>query len=114
MEKLYANENFPRPVVLELRRLGYDILTSQEAGRANQKVSDDNVFAYALSEQRLIITVNRKDFIKLHRENPEHFGVIICTKNPDIEVFAQCIAKILFENQGQCAGKLLRVYKPDK
>ena len=113
MEKLYANENFPRPVVLELRRLSYDVLTSQEAGRSDKKVSDAAVFVYAIAEQRIIITVNRKDFIKIHRENPEHFGIIVCTENPNIEVFAQCINKILTENQGDCAGKLLRVYKPD-
>ena len=112
MEKLYANENFPRPVVLELRRLGYDILTSQEAGKANLKIPDDAVFIYAIAEQRIILTVNRKDFVRLHRENPEHFGIIVCTENPNIEVFAQCIDKILTENQGDCAGKLLRVYKP--
>jgi Domain of unknown function (DUF5615) len=29
MMKLYADENFPKPVVLILRKLGYDILTSE-------------------------------------------------------------------------------------
>lgn len=28
MARLYVNENFPLPVVAELRRLGYDLLTS--------------------------------------------------------------------------------------
>ena len=77
-----------------------------------RSVPDDAVFVYAIAEQRIIITVNRKDFVRLHRENPEHFGIIVCTENPNIEVFAQCIDKILTENQGNCAGKLLRVYKP--
>ena len=54
MEKLYANENFPRPVVLELRRLGYDILTSQETGKSDKKVSDAAVFVYAIAEQHII------------------------------------------------------------
>jgi hypothetical protein len=31
---LYANENFPLPVVEALRRLGHDVLTSREAGNA--------------------------------------------------------------------------------
>lgn len=31
MAKLYANENFPRPVVVRLRALGQDALTSREA-----------------------------------------------------------------------------------
>ena len=34
MMTLYANENFPLPVVAALRALGYDVLTTQEAGNA--------------------------------------------------------------------------------
>jgi Domain of unknown function (DUF5615) len=30
---LYADENFPLPVVQELRRLGHDVLTAQEDGK---------------------------------------------------------------------------------
>jgi hypothetical protein len=33
---LYADENFPLRVVEELRRLGHDVLTASEDGRANQ------------------------------------------------------------------------------
>ncbi len=33
MAALYADENFDYPVVLELRRLGHDVLTAQEAGQ---------------------------------------------------------------------------------
>lgn len=32
MARLYANENFPLPVVEVLRRLGHDVLTAGEAG----------------------------------------------------------------------------------
>ena len=45
MAKLYANENFPLPVVEELRRLGHDVLTIQEAGEAGQSVPDEQVLA---------------------------------------------------------------------
>ncbi|HWX42816.1 MAG TPA: DUF5615 family PIN-like protein [Blastocatellia bacterium] len=40
---LYADENFPLRVVLELRRLGHDVLTAFEDGRANQAVPDEDV-----------------------------------------------------------------------
>jgi Domain of unknown function (DUF5615) len=36
--KLYADEQYPYPVVICLRALGYDILTVQEAGKANQRI----------------------------------------------------------------------------
>ncbi len=32
MPRLYSNENFPLPVVNELRKLGYDVLTIQDEG----------------------------------------------------------------------------------
>ncbi len=33
--RFYADENFPLPVVAELRRFGHDVLTAFEDGRAN-------------------------------------------------------------------------------
>ena len=33
MAQLYADENFPLPVVDELRRLGHNALTMQESGK---------------------------------------------------------------------------------
>jgi hypothetical protein len=45
MAAIYSNENFPKRVVEELRRHGHDVLTSYEAGQANQKIPDDQVLA---------------------------------------------------------------------
>jgi hypothetical protein len=47
MAAIYSNENFPKRVGEKLRRLGHDVLTSYEAGQANQKIPDDQVLAYA-------------------------------------------------------------------
>ncbi|MCH8963229.1 MAG: DUF5615 family PIN-like protein, partial [Bacteroidetes bacterium] len=44
MARLYANENFPLPVVEELRRLGHHVLTIQETGKAEQAIPDEAVF----------------------------------------------------------------------
>ncbi len=41
MARLYADEQFPRETVLILRTLGHDVLTVQEAGKANQKIPDN-------------------------------------------------------------------------
>ena len=40
MARLYADENFPFPVVEELRRVGHNVLTLQEAGYAGQSQGD--------------------------------------------------------------------------
>lgn len=45
--RLYSNENFPLPVVEALRTLGHDVLTSLDAGKANDAIPDDEVLRYA-------------------------------------------------------------------
>jgi hypothetical protein len=40
MARLYADEDFPFPVVERLRQLGHDVLTAFEAGQANQGIGD--------------------------------------------------------------------------
>jgi hypothetical protein len=59
---LYADENIPLRVVEELRRLGVDVLTVLEDGRANQSISDQAILARATELCRAILTLNRKDF----------------------------------------------------
>ena len=45
MARLYSDEDFSFPVVEELRKLGHDVLTAQEAGQSNQGISDSRVLA---------------------------------------------------------------------
>ncbi len=66
MARLCANENFPLPVVLGLRRLGHDVLTIQETGRGGQAVPDEEILASAIREDRALLTLNRKHFVRLH------------------------------------------------
>jgi hypothetical protein len=42
-----------------LRNLGHDVLTVQEAGNANQRIPDEQVLAFAVSQERAILTINR-------------------------------------------------------
>lgn len=88
MARLYANENFPLPVVQELRRLGHDAITVAETGKAGQKTSDEEVLEFAISERRAVLTHNRKHFFRLHRNSPAHEGIIACTYDPDFVALA--------------------------
>lgn len=83
MARIYSNENFPLPVVERLRALGHNVLTTQEAGKADQAVPDDEVLKFAKGENRAVLTLNRRHFFRLHRENAEHTGIIACTFDPD-------------------------------
>lgn len=72
MRWLYADENFPLPAVEELRRLGCDVLTMSEDGTANQSVLDAEVLSTATEKHRALLTTNRRHFIQLHRQQPDH------------------------------------------
>jgi hypothetical protein len=88
---LYSNENFPLPVVNELRRLGHDVLTIQETGQGNPSLSDEAVLILALAEKRMVLTLNRKHFIRLHHEGKDHCGIVVCTLDIDFVGPAQRI-----------------------
>jgi predicted nuclease of predicted toxin-antitoxin system len=109
--KLYADEQYPYPVVKCLRELGHDVLTVQEAGKANQRIPDDEVLTFATENERAVVTQNRKDFIRLHRLQPDHAGIIICSDDRDWNALAQRIHAVLTESE--CLqGKLIRIARP--
>ena len=111
MARLYSNENFPQPVVQELRQLGHDVLTVLEAGKAEQAIEDDLVLAFAVSLGRAVLTLNRKHFIRLHQLQPGHAGIVICTFDRDFVGQAARIHAAL-ESLSRLPGELLRVNRP--
>ena len=111
MARLYANENFPLPAVEELRRLGHDVLTTYESSQAGQATPDEDVLALAVTEGRILVTLNRKHFVRLHREQPEHVGIVVCSFDPKFVALAQRIDTALLA-QPQMAGQVVRVNRP--
>ena len=111
MARLYANENFPLPVVEELRRLGHDVLTMQEAGQAGQSMPDRAVLTYAKIEGRALLSFNRKHFIRLHAVQPDHAGIIVCSFDPDFAGMAYRVHEMI-ESTTQLSGQLLRINRP--
>jgi predicted nuclease of predicted toxin-antitoxin system len=111
MARLYADEQYPYPVVEYLRILGHDVLTVQEAGQANQKISDPDVLAFATADNRTLITQNPKDFIRLHNLQPEHAGIIVCTNDRDWQALANRIDAAI-RDEKTLQGKLIRIVRP--
>ena len=111
MAKLYGDENFPLPVIEELRRLGHDIVTIQDTGKDKQGVSYETVLAFAIAEERAVLTINRKHFIRLHRLQPEHAGIIVCTFDPNFVRQAIRIHETI-ELKIPLLGQLIRVNRP--
>lgn len=92
MALLYTNENFPQPAVEELRRLGHDVLTTHDAGNSNASIPDDDVVTFAHAQGRTVVTLNKRDFIKLHRaltkQAVAHSGIVVCTVDADFVALA--------------------------
>ena len=89
MAYLYADEQFPRQVVELLRSLEHDILTVQEA--ENSGLSDEEVLGFAIIQNRAVLTLNRRDFFRLHRLNSQHCGIIACVDDSDRQRMAKNI-----------------------
>ncbi|MEH2135035.1 MAG: DUF5615 family PIN-like protein [Nostoc sp.] len=113
MFKLYSNDNFPIDMVLELRQYGYDILTSQEAGQANQGIPDEDVLTFATQNQRVVITLNREDFIALHRSAIYHQGIIICKTDRDYAGQIHALYAYLQQTE-DLKNRLIRVKKQNQ
>lgn len=113
MARFYSNENFPLSAVAELRRLGHDVLTIQETGRASQRLDDRSVLGFATEHGRILLTLNRRHFVRLHYEFPGHSGIIACTVDPDPTALAARIHMSIIDLPS-LAGQLLRVNRPNR
>ena len=87
---------------MELRRLGHDVITSLEAGKANSAVTDG----------RILLTYNRSHFLRLHqRRTSDHHGIVLCTFDPDFCRQAERINAALTADP-EMKTKLVRVNRP--
>jgi predicted nuclease of predicted toxin-antitoxin system len=111
MANLHADENFRQAVVEELRKLGHDILTAVDAGRANKGIKDPDVLAFAISQRRAVLTFNRRDFFRLHRQTPSHCGIIACTNDNDSAALANRIHQAIL-NCPILDNQLIRIIRP--
>ena len=86
MAGFYANENLSMVLINELRRLGYDVLTSYEAGNAN---------------------------LNLHRTGVDHEGIIVCKDNVDHIAQASVVHNLIVK-QKALQNRLFRVQKQNQ
>ena len=68
---------------------GYDIETTQGAGRSNQKVPDDAQLAYATQQGRAIFTFNAREFADWDRrwkaQGRRHAGIVVSEQITDLD-----------------------------
>lgn len=110
MASFYADEQFPLRTTQHLRALGHDVLTVQEAGNANQGIDDGEVLAFATRKGRAVLTLNRRDFIRLHQQSSKHAGIAVTKDDADRVSLAERIHRSV-QAEASLLRKLVRVRK---
>ena len=70
------------------------------------------MLTFAITENRAVITLNRYDFIRLHRLNSDHCGIVVCTNDTDRQRMATRISEAIAPHES-LQGKLIRVVRPN-
>jgi predicted nuclease of predicted toxin-antitoxin system len=93
--RYYLDEHIDPAISQGLRLRGIDVLTTEEAGRAHQGLSDAEQLAYAAAQGRVLVTRD-SDFVELASKQLPHAGIVLLRQKLSIgeyieylELFAQ-------------------------
>jgi hypothetical protein len=111
MTRFFADEDFPFPVVERLREMGHDVLTTADAGLAGVSTPDEDILAEATKDGRIVLTMNRRDYIALHNADANHGGIVVCTRDRNPEALAKRIDNAIAGSSVH-SGLLFRVRRP--
>lgn len=77
--RLYFDRHIMKRLAVDLRGRGYDLLTTEEAGK--DPASDEEQLIFATAENRSVLTFNIRDFAPLHAgwqtAARPHAGIIV-------------------------------------
>jgi predicted nuclease of predicted toxin-antitoxin system len=114
MARLYSDENLLLAVVRGLRSLGHDVLTAYEAGNANRSIPDREVLDFAASQERILLTLNRRHFVRIHEAGGAgHTGIVVCTFDADFGNQARRIHDAVVSSD-DLRNRLIRVNRPTR
>jgi hypothetical protein len=81
----------------KLRKMGWDVLTTQQAGNSGEP--DPAQLEYASREGRILVTRNYADFQDIHHqfllEGRSHSGIIICFWRPEAQKMVEALIDAL-------------------
>lgn len=93
---LYADADVHGKLAEQIRQKGFDAVSAYEAG--NAELDDSDQLEYAISQKRVILTCNAKDFAPLFDQywlaGKDHCGIII-SQQLSLGEFLQRILKLL-------------------
>lgn len=77
--RLYLDRHIKTQLAVDLRRRGYDVLTTQEA--AMDTAPDEDQLQFTSANDRVLLTFNIRDFAALHQQwtasGRKHAGIIV-------------------------------------
>ena len=95
--RLYCDEDVDARLVEALRRRGYEVVTTVEAGLL--EASDEEQLAYAVSQQRAFVTHNIKHFPGEHKawvkSGRKHWGIIILVGHSAVGLWLRRMENLL-------------------
>lgn len=78
---LIDEDSLAKVLVKMLRSAGHDVITVNEVGLMSQP--DPVVLDYARQNNRILLTLNGRDFEALHQKNFNHPGILVIYENKD-------------------------------
>jgi len=94
--KLFLDEDIHTGLSRALQQRGHDVVHAQDLKRKGK--SDSEQFAFAVQEERCLVTFNVRDFVKLHNQyaeqNQEHWGIIVARQMPIGETLRRLLKKV--------------------
>ncbi len=101
--RLLFDEDVSVEIAANLKSRGFDVLTVRDAGRLHR--ADETQLAFAVQEQRAIVTHNRIDFELLHTQylaaQQPHFGIIIAKRRPQDDLVVRKLLSLLDSTSGE-------------
>ncbi len=108
--RLYFDEDVSVEIATNLASRGFDVLTVHDAGRRH--LADEAQLAFAIQEQRALVTHNRVDFELLHEQylasQHLHFGIIIVKRRLHDEIVVRKLLSLFDSVTGEEMRNQLR------
>jgi hypothetical protein len=88
------------------------VLTSQDDRNASRSVQDRDVLEFAAAAHRILLTLNRRHFVRLHQQRSlPHSGIVVCTYDPDFAGQARRVHESIAA-LGDLKNQIIRVNRP--
>lgn len=103
--KLLLDEQLSPFAAVQLQQLGHDVIHVRDRGLTG--APDSEVFRFAFSEDRALVTINVRDFVRLARRVELHPGMVLIaegqyTRAEQLQILASAVSAIeALENGGQ-------------